>query len=117
VNFRLPEGQGSKIDQPWTDLSRSNAPSISRNRLAGVLLDQLIEACHEFSAGRLGPFLPRWNRFDQLQGQVVRVVRGSKSSEGLYRGIARSGAMLLEGPSGISEYHAGEVSLRKDGVE
>ena len=117
VNFRLPERQGSKIDQPWIDLSRSNAPAISRNRLAGVLLDQLIEACREFSDARLVPFLPRWNRFDHLHGQVVRVVRGSNSSEGIYRGIARSGAMLLEGPSGISEYHAGEVSLRKDGAE
>jgi BirA family biotin operon repressor/biotin-[acetyl-CoA-carboxylase] ligase len=62
------------------------------------------------------PFLPRWNRFDHLHGQVVRVVRGPNSSEGIYRGIARSGAMLLEGSAGISEYHAGEVSLRKDGA-
>ena len=115
VNFRLPERQGAMIDQPWIDLAQTNAPPISRNRLAGVLLDQLIEACHEFSGERLGPFLPRWNRFDHLHGQSVRVVRGPKSSAGIYRGITRGGAMLLEGPGGISEYHAGEVSLRKDG--
>jgi BirA family biotin operon repressor/biotin-[acetyl-CoA-carboxylase] ligase len=117
VNFRLPARQGSKIDQPWTDLSRSNAPLISRNRLAGVLLDRLIEACREFGVGHLAPFLPRWDRFDRFKGQMVRVVRGPNSSEGIYRGITPGGAMLLEGPSGLGEYHAGEVSLRKGGVE
>jgi len=113
VNFRLSATKGSKIDQPWTDLSRSNVATISRNRLAGVLLDRLIEAYREFSGSGLTAFLPRWERFDRLRGQEVQVTRGQTSYAGIYRGIADSGAMLLEGPSGVGEYHAGEVSLRK----
>ena len=117
VNFHLSATQGSRIDRPWTDLARSHAPAISRNQLAGVLLDQLIEACREFSSSGLAPFLPRWDRFDRLRGQAVRVLRGKTSCEGIYRGITRSGAMLLEGASGIGEYHAGEVSLREGAEE
>jgi biotin-(acetyl-CoA carboxylase) ligase len=42
-------------------------------------------------------------------------MHGKRSIDGIYRGITPSGGMVLEEASGRSEYHAGEVSLRKDG--
>jgi BirA family biotin operon repressor/biotin-[acetyl-CoA-carboxylase] ligase len=115
VNFRLPEAQGVQIDQPWTDLSRVSPLSISRNRMAGILIDRLILACHLFAAERLAPFLDRWETFDGFSGQPVNLIRGKQTIEGIYRGIAPSGAMVLEDATGRSEHHAGEVSLRKKG--
>lgn len=115
VNFRLPEAHGARIDQPWTDLSQVSRVRISRNRMAGILIDRLILACLLFSTERLNPFIGRWERFDGLIGQPVRIIRGEQSIEGIYRGITSSGAMVLEDGSGRSEHHAGEVSLRKDG--
>jgi BirA family biotin operon repressor/biotin-[acetyl-CoA-carboxylase] ligase len=115
VNFRVPEVQGAQIDQPWTDLKRASPVAISRNRMAGVLIDRLIEACRLFASDRLPPFLDRWRQFDGLIGQPVRIVQGQRSIDGVYRGITSSGGMVLEEASGRNEYHAGEVSLRKDG--
>lgn len=115
VNFRVPEAQGAQIDQPWTDLSRASPVVMSRNRMAGILIDRLIHACGLFSTERLSPFLERWERFDGLIGQPVRIMLGKRSIDGIYRGITPSGGMVLEEASGRNEYHAGEVSLRKDG--
>ena len=89
--------------------------AISRNRLAGVLIDQLIHACRRFANDGLTPFLGRWDAYDRLHGQTICLRRGSESLTGIYRGIAPSGAMLLQQSSGTSEHHAGEVSLVRAG--
>ena len=113
VNFRIPDAAAAAIDQPWTDLHRAaTATAVSRNRLAGVLVDRMIDACGLFSSHRLEPFLARWERFDQLRGTPVALIRGGQVVEGVYRGIAPSGAMILEHAAGTTEHHAGEVSLR-----
>lgn len=115
VNFRIPPARGRQIDQPWTDLAQVSPVAISRNRLAGVLIDQLIHACRRFANDGLTPFLGRWDAYDRLHGQTICLRRGSESLTGIYRGIAPSGAMLLQQSSGTSEHHAGEVSLVRAG--
>ena len=113
-NVRLPDTVDAEIDQPWIDLHRADAGHISRNRLAGRLIDQLIAACSVFASRGLEPFIDRWQVFDQMHGKPVRILRGSESVEGVYRGIAASGAVVIEDQVGRREYHAGEVSLRGD---
>jgi BirA family biotin operon repressor/biotin-[acetyl-CoA-carboxylase] ligase len=112
VNVRLPDGSGAQIDQPWTDLCRAGM-AVSRNDLAGTLVQDLIQACRQFARQGLEPFLARWGRFDRLPGKHVRVTRGDHAIEGVYRGISPSGGMLLENAHGCTEHHAGEVSLRR----
>lgn len=112
VNFHVPNEQGQQIDQPWTDLRAAGIADLSRNRLAGLLIDGLVDAFAEFSARGLAPFLERWQRFDGLVGRRVCVMRGSQHNDGIYRGVAASGALLLEQDAGLREFHAGEVSLR-----
>jgi len=113
INFRLSDAQGEHIEQPWTDLARASEQHFSRNEIAGLLIDRLVHACRQFSTHRLAPFLDRWRRFDDLTGESVRIIRGGQPIEGVYRGIASSGALVLENENGRREFHAGEVSLRK----
>jgi BirA family biotin operon repressor/biotin-[acetyl-CoA-carboxylase] ligase len=111
INLRIPAADAGAIDQPWTDLAQVGvAPS--RNRVAGLLIDRMVDACMAFSSGRLEDFLARWERFDRLRGRPVAIVRGGHVVEGIYRGIAPSGALVLEDAGGRTEHHAGEVSLR-----
>lgn len=112
INFHVPDGAGSRIDQPWIDLRQAGAGHVSRNQLAGRLVDALIAACDLFAGERLEPFIDRWQAFDTLRGQPVRILRGTESIDGIYRGIAPSGAVVIENHAGLSEHHAGEVSLR-----
>ena len=113
LNIRVSPGHALEIDRPWTDLVLAGAPPISRNQLAGMLIDALIGACEQYADGRLAPFLVRWDVFDGLCGKRVNILRGSEIITGTYRGVAASGAVVLEGPEGLSEHLAGEVSLRR----
>ncbi len=115
VNFRVNDADAAAIDQPWTDLSRTCRTPVSRNTMAAVLIEGLILGCEAFTQRRLGPFIARWSSFDGLHGQPVRLVRGQQVIEGIYQGITRAGALVLQQAGVRSEHHAGEVSLRRPG--
>lgn len=113
INTRLPAASAQRIDQPWTDLDTLGGDSISRNALAGTLVDRLVNACEMFAREGIGSCRERWQSFDKLLGSVVRLYRGDRFIEGRYAGIAADGALILETDDGCSAYHAGELSLRR----
>lgn len=112
VNRRLPVELAKRIDQPWTDLTALDGGNVSRNVLAGTLIDRLVNACDVFARHGIEPYLDRWLAFDHLHGHRVRVRSGERVVEGVYAGIAANGALILDTADGRSEHHAGEVSLR-----
>jgi BirA family biotin operon repressor/biotin-[acetyl-CoA-carboxylase] ligase len=112
INLRLSD-PAATIDQPWTDWARAVGAPLSRNQLAGRLIDRLVRACREFSQAGLAPFIARWSRYDLLRGQRVTLLRGQDTIQGDYAGIAADGALRLMTDAGAREYHAGEVSVRR----
>lgn len=112
VNVSVPDDVAASIDQPWVDLAALGAAQVSRNHLAGLLTDLLVSACAEFARDGLPAFVPRWQRFDVLVGQCIRVQSANRVVEGHYAGISPHGALLLDGETGRSEHLAGEVSVR-----
>lgn len=112
INLRL-DSSVVAIDQPWTDWARAVGVPLSRNELAGRLVDRLVRACQEFSLSGLAPFIARWSRYDMLRGQRIILLRGHDSIEGEYVGITEDGALRLMTDAGAREYHAGEVSVRR----
>lgn len=114
LNLRLSAAAAAAIGQPWASLEQLGTP-VSRNALAGTLIDRLIAACRGFHEGRLDRFLPAWQRYDGLPGRPVRILLGDRQVDGIYRGVTDDGAAVIETAQGCSEFHAGEVSLRKAG--
>jgi BirA family biotin operon repressor/biotin-[acetyl-CoA-carboxylase] ligase len=112
VNARIPASAAESIDQPWTDLARSGAACLSRNAIAADLVDGLIAACDAFESGPMTDMLDRWSAFDTLVDRDVRIQQGDRWTDGVYRGIAASGAARIETATGLEEHFAGEVSLR-----
>ena len=115
INVRMPAALGTRIDQPWTDLAALAGGEVSRNALAGMLIDRLVDACGTYAERGLEPFRERWLAFDDLHGRAVRLHSGQRTIDGRYAGIAPSGALILETADGHSEHSAGEVSLRGGG--
>ena len=118
LNVSMPERQEADlaIDLPWTDLMSNvdpEAPGISRNSVAGHLLDELIAGLFSFEVDGFEPFDPDWQRLDLLNGCRVRLEQGGQYATGIARGIDDLGGLLLDGDHGLQAYHSGEVSIRR----
>ena len=113
INTMLAAEQGQSIDQPWSDLAQiPGGRSISRNELAGLLIDNLSNLPILFQDEGLAPFMGRWKKYDVFSGKPVVLRMGDASIEGIYRGIDERGALMLERGNVIDLFHGGEVSLR-----
>ena len=116
LNVRMPESPGgAAIDRPWTDLA-AHLPrarrGISRNRLAGLLLDELPAGLERFALEGFEPFREDWRRFDLLTGRRVRLEGNGGLQSGTVLGIEDNGGLSIDiegyGPQVL---HAAEVSI------
>lgn len=113
INTGMTIKQGESIDQPWVSLREiTGGNNISRNRLTGLVLDNLVQTIMDYERDGLQPLLEEWANYDLYYDKPVRVQMGKKSIDGVHRGIDSAGALLLEHGGVISPYHGGEVSLR-----
>jgi BirA family biotin operon repressor/biotin-[acetyl-CoA-carboxylase] ligase len=86
----------------------------SRNRLAGVLIDEVIGVLAEFEESGFAGLHGAWTALDALQGETVRVASGEASVVGEACGIDRDGALWVQVDGVRKKFVAGEVSLRRD---
>lgn len=105
-------GYEADIDQPWTDLHGIALEPPSRNRVAGSLLNQLLQVADEFQRSGLAPFLDEWNAADACADKEVLIHLAEECIAGRASGVDASGAILVETDSGPRCFHSGEVSLR-----
>jgi BirA family biotin operon repressor/biotin-[acetyl-CoA-carboxylase] ligase len=112
VNTRLSGRQAGAIGQPWAHLA--SVPGLApwtRNGIAAMLIDHLLEAMDRFAATGLAPFVREWSRFDLLRNEWVQLSTGSRQVAGRYLGIAEDGAIRMETGGVETRYNAGEVEL------
>ena len=113
LNVAMNELQNQEIDQPWVDLSTimMGAPP-SRNKLAAMLLNAVIEVLRDFESGGLAHFLTEWRRYDLVSGREVSLHLPDRIVTGYAQGIDETGALLVRTEQGIQRFVSGEVSLR-----
>lgn len=115
INLHMPDSAAGKIDQPWADL-RANHLELQRNKLAGKILESLIQVIDTFSRQGLAAFAEEWQRHDITAGLPVNLHTGQQQSiSGVARGVDPHGALLIEQDGRIRAFHAGEVSVRLAG--
>lgn len=113
LNVNMPMQSGLRIDQAWTDMAKQLTVLVDRNQLASTYLQHLISILTEFEDCGFAGFVDEWNSLDAFQDEAVEVVLGSKSKQGIARGVDGTGALLLEIDGVISPQTGGEVSLRR----
>ena len=106
------ENSSTEIDQPWVDLQHIAAQPISRNKIAGVLLSELLLVAEQFQRSGLTPFLDEWIAADAYSDKSVVILQGDEQITGYARGVDSNGAIILETDTGVRQFHSGEVSLR-----
>ncbi len=113
LNVNMPENLLGKIEKPWTAINRITNTPVSRNLIAGTLLDVLITYLIQFSHSGLAKFITAWQEKDYLAGKVIEVVTATKTLSGIARGIDHQGGLLVETKNKtVVTFNSGDVSLR-----
>jgi len=113
LNVRMPKGPGETIGQPWADVGTLvDGGSASRNRLAGLVLDQVLSVLGGYQRTGLQPYLEDWNRLDVCVGRPVVLESQGRRLVGEVRGVSTEGALILRSNGVERCYQSGEVSLR-----
>ena len=111
MNLSMSKDEARDIDQPWVDL-RSLKPDLSRNDVAAVLLDELLNCVDEFQKEGFAPMQQYWSERDIYHGQEVTVSSPSQSITGVVSGVNRKGELMLRTSRGMEVITAGELSVR-----
>lgn len=112
INVQASIAEMETIDQPWIDLESGLGRRVSRNELAGNLINQLLAAIREFEQDGLTPFLHEWQTHDRYFGQEVDLHLPEGNIRGMVRGIDNTGALLLAQGGEVRRFHSGEISMR-----
>lgn len=114
LNIDMPLLAGRVIDQPFIDLRSMKDEIVDRNKLASVLVSELVSAIRVFELQGFKPFKSEWLASDVYRGQVVEVHSGQHVQSGVCAGVDDMGRLLLETSDGVVRIAGGEVmpSLR-----
>lgn len=100
------------IDQPWTDVA-SEQTDVSRNALAGFLLDSLVTRLGKFAVDGFASFHADWKLRDVLAGESIELRLADGIVKGRSAGISERGGLMLQSGAGVREYLAGEARIIK----
>lgn len=112
LNVFLPKEQGEGITQAWTDLTTLlGQRAMMRNRLAVLLVNELLPLMAGFTEQGITTYLEEWRRFDCLKDKNATLFIGQTKITGIVRGIDDSGLLLLEHNGKVQAFASGEVSF------
>lgn len=112
VNLKGADALESELGQPITDVS-THLGEVDRNQIFLALVRGLQTGLTEFESAGFAAFQHEWNACHAFQGCSVDILDGHGDCvRGRARGVDAMGALLLDTPSGVRSFHAGEVSLR-----
>lgn len=127
LNVNMPPGSRQhqeadvQIDRRWTDLaSHLDEPgTVSRNAVAAILLDELIEGARAYEVNGFSVLQNEWNSLDLLAGKKVEVQFQNQVSSGVAEGISADGGLRVRStepssPGQSRVFHAGEVRVFHD---
>ena len=112
INVKVAASTGRDIDQPWTDLHRELGRMPSRNRVAGRVIDQVVETMRVYIRDGFEPLRPEYRARDLLEGQEVRIMQAATEIRGVARGLDEHGALLVEVAGRITAHLSGDVRVR-----
>ncbi len=115
INCALGAAFSRRVQQAGTvptDLAALGVAACDRNRLAAILLTEIVGGVMEFERHGLAPFAAEWSAADALAGRAVSVSMAGSEYAGLACGIDSEGALCVRGADTVRQFHSGEVSVR-----
>lgn len=110
INVGMGSGASANIDQPWADASEFC--QFGRNEIVARLLSELIPAIVRFEQSGFSVFKEEWLCLDGCLNKAVTLTTPGRSVEGVSRGVADNGALLVEVDGEVRSFSGGELSVR-----
>lgn len=111
LNYRANPGLGERLGREVTDLG-SLGVTLDRNAFLARLRTTLQSFAPRFEAQGFEPFRAAFDAVHVCQARRCQVTLGERVDEGIVRGVAPNGALILEVAGQQRQFEAGEVSLR-----
>lgn len=113
INLRLPEQVKQHIDQPAIDIAALSEHWRDPSLLLGLMLRHLADALSTFEQRGFSAMHEEWTGYHAYQNQTVRMLLpDGRETQGVARGVAEDGILLVETAAGVQRFSAGEISLR-----
>lgn len=100
------------IDQPWVSISELTDKIISRDKLAGKIINHLALGLLEFQEKGFSAFKDEWMKRDLFFEKSIKVVTASAEIEGIEKGVDDRGCLYIKTSEGVKRIHGGEISVR-----
>ncbi len=114
INLNLPRNVLDSIDQPAVDLA--SVKPIDQNALLGTILKHLADVLSGFETSGFVALRDEWLSYHAYENKPVRMLLPNGTDvQGVAKGVAEDGILLVETALGLQRFSAGEISLR--GIE
>ena len=112
LNFKLPTVIQNKIQQPTTSLQQlcTNVPC--RNRLAGKIIQTMINTLEQFQISGLRDFISQWPDYDALADQAITLIDKNDQIDAIARGINAQGELQYQLNDKIHTLSNSHISIR-----
>jgi BirA family transcriptional regulator, biotin operon repressor / biotin---[acetyl-CoA-carboxylase] ligase len=113
VNLNLPKNVLDNIDQPAIDLANASGVSVNQDALLGILLKHLADVLSDFEQYGFIGLRDEWLSHHAYENRPVRMLLPNGTDvQGVVKGVADDGILLVETALGLQRFSSGEISLR-----
>lgn len=112
LNFKLPTPSQNLIQQPATSLEDICHSLPCRNKLAGNIIQNMIETLELFEHRGLSDFHPLWPQYDAFHNQNIILIDGDSQTFATACGINEHGELLYMRDNQIHTLSNGHISIR-----
>jgi BirA family biotin operon repressor/biotin-[acetyl-CoA-carboxylase] ligase len=111
INLNLPQNMLESIDQPAIDLT--SVKGIDQSALLGSVLKHLADVLSGFETSGFVALRNEWLGYHAYENKPVRMLLPNGIDvQGVVKGVAEDGILLVETALGLQRFSAGEISLR-----
>ncbi|MGQ4879044.1 biotin--[acetyl-CoA-carboxylase] ligase [Billgrantia sp. LNSP4103-1] len=111
INFDLPVSFRERIEQRVAAVA-DQVSSLSRNRLAAELLDELMPLLSGYESIGFAAWQGEWNKRHAFQGCTVDVLRGHQRIEAIAEAVDEAGHLWVRHGERRERLGGGEISVR-----
>lgn len=114
LNLNMTKPTKDQTMQGWSSIKKITAQTVDRNKMAALLISNVVNFMQQFIASGLPSFLAKWQTYDYLLGKTITIGRGGVEKVGVCRGIDNLGQLRLQLADGSEQVFAyGDATVAK----